>query len=199
MKNAVKFSGLTALGASLFAGLPAWAQEAAATTAEAATEAAAPIVDKGDVAWMMTATLLVLFMIVPGLALFYGGLVRTKNMLSVLMQTTVIAAIAMVIWVVYGYSMSFGGGTSPYWGGFGKVFLAGVTPDSLAATFSDGIMIPEYVFIAFQMTFAAITPALIIGGFAERIKFSAVILFVILWLTFSYFPIARIAATWASR
>jgi Amt family ammonium transporter len=133
----------------------------------------------------------VLFMIVPGLALFYGGLVRTKNMLSVLMQCTIITAIVMVIWVVYGYSFAFGGSTSPYWGGFGKVFLAGVTPDSLAATFSDGVMIPEYVFIAFQMTFAAITPALIVGGFAERIKFSAVILFVIIWVTFSYFPIAH--------
>ena len=190
MNNSMKLSGLTALGASLFASLPAWAQEAAATT-EAAAEAAAPIVEKGDVAWMMTATLLVLFMIVPGLALFYGGLVRTKNMLSVLMQTTVISAIAMIIWIVYGYSMAFGGGTSPYWGGFAKVFLAGVTPDSLSATFSEGIMIPEYLFIAFQMTFAAITPALIIGGFAERIKFSAVILFVVIWLTFSYFPIAH--------
>ncbi|WP_435257616.1 ammonium transporter [Thioclava sp. FR2] len=190
MNNSMKLSGLTALGASLFASLPAWAQEAAATT-EAAAETAAPIVEKGDVAWMMTATLLVLFMIVPGLALFYGGLVRTKNMLSVLMQTTVISAVAMIIWIVYGYSMAFGGGTSPYWGGFAKVFLAGVTPDSLSATFSEGIMIPEYLFIAFQMTFAAITPALIIGGFAERIKFSAVLLFVVIWLTFSYFPIAH--------
>lgn len=194
MTKLMKLSGLTALGASLLTSLPAWAQEAAATTAEAATEAAAevaPIVDKGDVAWMMTATLLVLFMIVPGLALFYGGLVRTKNMLSVLMQTTVISAVAMIIWVIYGYSFSFGGSTSPYWGGTAKMFLAGVTPESLAATFSDGVMIPEYVFIAFQMTFAAITPALIIGGFAERIKFSAVILFVVIWLTFSYFPIAH--------
>ncbi len=184
-------SGLTALGASIFASLPLWAQEATEAAAETVAEAAAPIVDKGDVAWMMTATLLVLFMIVPGLALFYGGLVRTKNMLSVLMQCTIITAIVMVIWVVYGYSFAFGGSTSPYWGGFGKVFLAGVTPDSLAATFSDGVMIPEYVFIAFQMTFAAITPALIVGGFAERIKFSAVILFVIIWVTFSYFPIAH--------
>jgi Amt family ammonium transporter len=190
MNMQTKLSGIAALGASLFTSLPALAQEAAAATAEVA-EAAAPTVDKGDVAWMMTATLLVLFMIIPGLALFYGGLVRTKNMLSVLMQTTVIAAIAMIIWVIYGYSFSFGGSTSPYWGGTAKMFLAGVTPDSLSATFSDGVMIPEYVFIAFQMTFAAITPALIIGGFAERIKFSAVILFVIIWLTFSYFPIAH--------
>jgi Amt family ammonium transporter len=194
MSNFNRLTGLTALGASIFASLPLWAQEAteaAAETVETVAEAAAPIVDKGDVAWMMTATLLVLFMIVPGLALFYGGLVRTKNMLSVLMQCTIITAVVMVIWVVYGYSFAFGGSTSPYWGGFGKVFLAGVTPDSLAATFSDGVMIPEYVFIAFQMTFAAITPALIVGGFAERIKFSAVILFVIIWVTFSYFPIAH--------
>lgn len=187
MSNLNKLTGLTALGASIFASLPVWAQEAT----EATAEAAAPIVDKGDVAWMMTSTLLVLFMIVPGLALFYGGLVRTKNMLSVLMQCTIITAIVMVIWVVYGYSFAFGGSTSPYWGGLGKMFLAGVTPDSLAATFSEGVMIPEYVFIAFQMTFAAITPALIVGGFAERIKFSAVILFVIIWVTFSYFPIAH--------
>lgn len=102
-------------------------------------------VDKGDVAWMMTATLLVLFMILPGLALFYGGLVRSKNMLSVLMQCTLITAMVMVIWVVYGYSFAFGGGTSPYWGGMDKLFLAGVTPDSLAATFTDGVMIPEYL------------------------------------------------------
>jgi Amt family ammonium transporter len=189
-----KPTGLAALGAALFAALPAWAQEATTETAEAATEAAAasaPIVEKGDVAWMMTSSLLVLFMIVPGLALFYGGLVRSKNMLSVLMQCTVITAIVMVIWVLYGYSFAFGGGTSPYWGGAAKLFLAGVTPETTAATFSDGIVLPEYVFIAFQMTFACITPALIVGGFAERIKFSAVILFVILWATFSYFPIAH--------
>ncbi|MFZ3582061.1 ammonium transporter [Loktanella sp. DJP18] len=152
---------------------------------------ATPTVDKGDVAWMMTATLLVLFMILPGLALFYGGLVRTKNMLSVLMQCTLITAMVMVVWVVWGYSFAFGGGTSPYWGGMGKLFLAGVNADSLAATFTDGVMIPEYLFIAFQMTFAAITPALIVGAFAERIRFSALLLFVLLWVTFVYFPIAH--------
>ena len=184
MKNLTKISGLAA--ALAMAALPAFAQEAAP-----AAEAAAPIVDKGDVSWMMTATLLVLFMIIPGLALFYGGLVRTKNMLSVLMQTTMITAVVMIVWVLYGYSFAFGGGTSPYWGGLGKVFLAGVTGDSLAATFTDGVMLPEYVFIAFQMTFAAITPALFIGAFAERIKFSAVILFTILWVTVIYFPIAH--------
>ena len=157
----------------------------------AAQDVAEPIMDKGDVAWMMTATLLVLFMLIPGLALFYGGLVRSKNMLSVLMQCTTIGAMVMVIWVVWGYSFAFGGGTSPYWGGLGKLFLAGVTADSMAATFTDGVVIPEYVFIAFQMTFATITPALIVGAFAERIKFGSLMLFIALWVTLSYFPIAH--------
>jgi ammonium transporter, Amt family len=178
--------------AGLLAGLAgsgfAWAQE---TTAETVVEAAGPIMDKGDIAWMMTASILVLFMILPGLALFYGGLVRAKNMLSVLMQCMMISAVVMVVWVLYGYSMAFGGGTSPYWGGFGKLFLSGVTADSTAATFTDGVVLPEYVFICFQMTFACITPALIVGGLVERIKFSAVVLFVILWVTFVYFPIAH--------
>ncbi len=147
--------------------------------------------DKGDVSFMIFSTVMVLFMILPGLALFYGGLVRTKNMLSVLTQTTMITALVMVVWVLYGYSFAFGGGTSPWWGGTGKLFLAGVTMDSMAATFTDGVVIPEFVFIAFQMTFAAITPALIIGAFAERIKFSAVMVFTLLWVTFSYFPIAH--------
>ena len=168
-------------GAALLAltALPAMAQDAA------------PVMDKGDVSWMMISCVLVLFMTLPGLALFYGGLVRSKNMLSILMQTTLIACVMMVVWVVYGYSVTFGGGTSPYWGGFGKLFLAGVTPDSMAATFSAGYVIPEYLFITFQMTFAAITPALIIGAFAERVKFSAVLVFSVLWATFCYFPIAH--------
>ncbi|MEO4001040.1 ammonium transporter [Mesorhizobium sp. CAU 1732] len=163
---------------------------AAAYAQEAATEAATTM-DKGDTAWMMVSTILVLFMILPGLALFYGGLVRAKNMLSVLMQCTMITAVVIVIWVVYGYSFAFGGGTGPFWGGLGKLFLAGVTPDSEAATFTDGVVIPEFVFICFQMTFACITPALIVGAFAERVKFRAVILFVALWVTFVYFPIAH--------
>ena len=166
--------------ATLMAALPAMAQEATA-----------PVMDKGDVAWMMTSTVLVLFMTLPGLALFYGGLVRSKNMLSVLMQTTIIACMVMVIWVVYGYSVSFGGGTSPYWGGFGKLFLVGVNAESMAPTFSPGFVIPEYLFIVFQMTFAAITPALIIGAFAERVKFKAVLAFSALWVTFVYFPVAH--------
>jgi Amt family ammonium transporter len=152
---------------------------------------AAPVMDKGDVAFMMIATVLVLFMTVPGLALFYGGLVRAKNMLSILMQVTIIAAMVMILWVIYGYSVTFGGSTSPFWGGLGKLFLTGVTPESMAATFSAGYVIPEYLFIAFQMTFAAITPALIIGAFAERVRFSAVLLFSALWVTFVYFPVAH--------
>ncbi|MGC4024313.1 MAG: ammonium transporter [Mesorhizobium sp.] len=176
---------LGALGLAALGSVVAMAQDA---TAEApAAEAAASALNSGDTAWMMVSTILVLFMILPGLALFYGGLVRAKNMLSLLMQCTVITATVIIVWVLWGYSFAFGGGTSPYWGGFGKAFLAGVTSTSESGT------IPEYVFIAFQMTFACITPALIIGGFAERIKFGAVILFTILWVTFVYFPIAHMA------
>lgn len=164
---------------------------AATGTALTATAASAETMDKGDVSFMIFSTVMVLFMILPGLALFYGGLVRSKNMLSVLTQTTMITALVMVVWVIYGYSFAFGGGSSPFWGGTGKLFLAGVTMDSMAATFTDGVVIPEFVFIAFQMTFAAITPALIIGAFAERVKFSAVMVFTLLWVTFAYFPIAH--------
>jgi len=194
MKSLMKLSGLGALGAAAFAALPVWAQEATEATTEAVAEVVeevVPVMDKGDVSWMMVSTVLVLFMTIPGLALFYGGLVRSKNMLSVLMQTTMIACVMMLVWVIYGYSFTFGGSTSPWWGGTGKLFLSGVTADSMAATFSAGYVIPEYLFIAFQMTFAAITPALIIGAFAERVKFSAVLVFSVLWATFSYFPIAH--------
>ena len=186
MNNLLKYAGLGTLGASLFASLPAWAQETTAEVVEVVEEAA-PTVDTGDTAWMLISTVLVLFMILPGVALFYGGLVRTKNMLSVLMQTTAITAMCIVIYVLYGYSFAFGGAEGAYFGGFGKVFLAGVGPDSLSGT------IPEYVFIAFQMTFACITSALIIGGFAERIKFSAVLLFIFLWVSIVYFPVAHMA------
>jgi len=178
-----------AAAAALLAPAVAFAQEAAPAAAEAV--AAAPVPDKGDTAFMFVCTILVLFMLVPGLGLFYGGLVRAKNMLSVLMQCTVAGSAVMLIWVIYGYSFAFGGSTSPYWGGTAKMFLSGVTMDSTAATFSDGVVIPEMIFIMFQMTFAAITPALIVGAFAERIKFSAAILFCILWATFVYFPIAH--------
>ncbi|MFK0386013.1 ammonium transporter [Agrobacterium sp. NPDC090273] len=185
-----KFSTLGRLGAgatALMAPAIAFAQDAA----PAAAAAAAPVPEKADTAFMFLGTILVLFMILPGLALFYGGLVRTKNMLSVLMQCTVVTAVMMLVWVIYGYSFAFGGGTGPYFGGFGKLFLSGVTLDSTSATFSEGVVIYEYTFIAFQMTFAAITPALIVGAFAERIKFSAVILFTVLWATFVYFPVAH--------
>ena len=195
MKRIAPMARTAALGALALGAmgtLAAFAQEAAPAAAVAA-EAAAPVIDKGDVAWMMTATVLVLLMTIPGLALFYGGLVRAKNMLSVLMQCTMITAVVIIVWALWGYSFAFGGGTGAFFGGFDKVFLSGVTPDSMAATFSDGYVIPEYVFIAFQMTFACITPALIVGAFAERIKFGAVILFVVLWVTFVYFPIAHMA------
>jgi Amt family ammonium transporter len=180
------FNTLPWLALALAAG-PAFAQEVTeAAPAEAVVEVVSNI-NSGDTAWMLMSSVLVLFMILPGLALFYGGLVRAKNMLSVLMQCTIIASLVMVIYVLYGYSMSFGGSESAFWGGLSKSFLAGVTPDSESGT------IPEFVFIAFQMTFACITPALIVGGFAERMKFSAVVVFVILWVTIVYFPIAHMA------
>jgi Amt family ammonium transporter len=185
------FARFGAASAALLAPVAAFAQDAATTAAPAAAAAAAPVADKGDTAFMFISTLLVLFMILPGLALFYGGLVRAKNMLSVLMQCTMVAAVLMLIWVIYGYSFAFGGSESPYWGGTAKMFFAGVTKDTTAATFSQGVVIPEFIFAMFQMTVAAITPALIVGAFAERIKFSAVVLFCALWATFVYFPIAH--------
>jgi len=166
--------------------------EAAAPAAEAAPAEveAAPTVDKGDVAWMMVSTILVVLMVLPGLALFYGGLVRSKNMLSVLMQVMVVFSLIAVLWAFYGYSLAFGG-EGLIIGNLDKVFLMGVTADSLADTFTDGVKIPEYVFIAFQATFAGITCALIVGSFAERIKFGSVLLFCAIWFTFSYLPIAH--------
>ncbi len=162
----------------------------AAEAAPAAAEAVKETVDKGDVAFMMIATVLVILMIVPGLALFYGGLVRSKNMLSVLMQVMVVFSLISVLWAVYGYSLAFGG-EGLIIGNFDKLFLKGVTADSLAATFTAGVMIPEFIFIAFQATFAGITCALIVGSFAERIKFGSVLLFCAIWFTFSYLPIAH--------
>ncbi len=147
--------------------------------------------DKGDTAWMMVATVLVLAMILPGLALFYGGLTRSKNMLSTMTQVGSAAALAMLIWVTWGYTLTFGGSATPFISGLDKLFLAGVTPDSVAATFSAGIVIPEYVFICFQMTFAAITISLALGAVVERMKFSATMLFAAIWLTIVYFPIAH--------
>jgi Amt family ammonium transporter len=175
-------------GLALLAGSPALAQAAA----EAAP--AAPSVNKGDTTWMMVSTILVILMTIPGLALFYGGLVRTKNMLSVLMQVFAVFSLVGILWVLYGYSLAFtsgAGGLGAVIGGFSKAFLAGVGPDSTADTFTAGVAIPEYTFVAFQLTFAAITPALIVGAFAERIKFSAVMLFTGLWVTFVYLPVAH--------
>ena len=166
------------------------AAEAAPVEAAAAPEAVKETVDKGDVAFMMIATVLVILMVVPGLALFYGGLVRSKNMLSVLMQVMVVFSLISVLWAVYGYSLAFGG-EGLIIGNFDKLFLKGVTADSLAATFTAGVMIPEFIFIAFQATFAGITCALIVGSFAERIKFGSVLLFCAIWFTFSYLPIAH--------
>ena len=159
---------------------------------------AAPTPDKGDTAWMLVATCLVLMMSVPGLALFYGGLVRTKNMLSVLTQVFAIVCLVCLIWVTYGYSLAFtnGGGLNDFVGGFSKAFLAGVDATTTAATFSNGVVIPELVYVCFQMTFAMITPALIVGAFAERMKFSALMLFMVLWVTFIYFPMAHMVWYW---
>jgi ammonium transporter, Amt family len=168
---------------------------AEAAPAAAAAAAPAPVPNKGDTAWMTVATLLVILMAIPGLALFYGGLVRSKNMLSVLMQVTVIFALINVLWAIYGYSLAFGGSGS-FFGGFDKLFLKGITPDSVAATFSKGVVIPEFTFVAFQATFAAITVALIVGSFAERAKFAAVLAFAALWFTFAYLPIAHMVWYW---
>ena len=168
---------------------------AAAPAAEAAAPAAAPVPNKGDTAWMTVATLLVILMTIPGLALFYGGLVRSKNMLSVLMQVFVVTSMIYVLWVLYGYTAAFSGG-NPFIGGLDKLFLKGITPDSVAATFSKGVVIPELSFVAFQATFAAITCCLIVGSFAERMKFSAVLLFCAIWFTFSYLPIAHMVWYW---
>ena len=172
----------------------------AADTAEAApAEAApAPMPDKGDVTWMLIATMVVVLMTVPGLALFYGGLVRTKNMLSVLTQVFAVFCLIAILWVVYGYSLAFtdGGGMNSYIGGLSKMFLAGVDTSVVVETFSKGVVIPEMLFMVFQLTFAAITTALIVGGLAERVKFSALLVFSALWFTFSYLPVAHMVWFW---
>lgn len=173
----------------LAASAAALAQDAAsaAAPAVAATVEAVPTLSAGDTAWMLTSTMLVILMIIPGLALFYGGLVRSKNMLSVLAQVFVIFSLVTVLWTIYGYTLAFGG-EGKFFGSFDKVFLKGITPDTLSHMLAT---IPEYVFVAFQATFAAITVALIVGAFAERIKFAAVIIFAVLWFTFSYIPMAH--------
>ena len=182
---------------------PAPAAPAAAAAAPEAAASAAPalVPNKGDTAWMMVSTLLVILMTVPGLALFYGGLVRSKNMLSVLMQVLVTFSLIVVLWFIYGYSLAFTEGNQ-FVGGFDRLFMKGTWDNvagtfSNAATFSKGVVIPEIVFAAFQATFAGITCALIVGSFAERIKFSAVLAFMVLWFTFSYAPIAHMVWFWA--
>jgi len=176
------------------------AAAAAAAPAAAPAAAAAPVPNKGDVSWMIVATLLVIMMSIPGLALFYGGLVRSKNMLSVLMQVFVTFSLIVILWCLYGYSLAFTEGNS-FVGGFDRVFMKGLFDPAagsftMGATFSKGVVIPELLFMAFQATFAAITCCLIVGAFAERIKFSAVLLFMALWFTFSYAPIAHMVWFW---
>jgi Amt family ammonium transporter len=204
--------GAAGLGASLFASAAAFAQETAVAVATPAPEAAAAaattlikaptveqmasMVDKGDTSWMLVSSALVLMMSVPALALFYGGLVRTKNMLSVLMQVFMIVSVASLVWVCWGYTMAFTSG-GLFIGGFSKAFLMGVDGTTFAATFSNNVYLPEYVFVIFQMTFACITPALIVGAFAERIKFTPLMIFVVAWLTVVYFPIAHMVWYWA--
>ena len=189
--------------------MEAKAEEAKAVSAPAAAPAAEekkadapaaeapkpPNINKADTTFMFIATVLVIFMIIPGLALFYGGLVRQKNMLSVLMQVFVTFSMIAVLWVIYGYSLAFTGG-GQFVGGLDKLFLAGVTDATGAATFSKDVYIPEYLFVVFQLTFAAITPALIVGAFAERMKFSAVLLFLAIWFTFAYLPMAHMVWYW---
>ena len=176
------------------------AAEAASAPAAAASAAPAPVPNKGDTAWMIVATAFVIMMSVPGLALFYGGLVRSKNMLSVLMQVFVTFSMIVVLWCVYGYSLAFSEGNA-FIGGFDRLFMKGMFDPmkgefAMAATFSKGVVIPELLFMAFQATFAAITCCLIVGAFAERMKFSAVLLFMALWFTFSYAPIAHMVWFW---
>lgn len=208
------FMGLLALSISGFARADEEQAEAGAIVVEEATSveaaapveeaapveataevAPAPVPDKGDTAWMMTSTVLVILMTIPGLALFYGGMVRSKNVLSVLMQVFMTFCLLAILWAIYGYSIAFTEGNA-FFGGFGRLFLSGLTPESLAATFSKGVYVPEYVYFVFQLTFACITPCLIAGAFAERMKFSAVMVFMVLWFTFSYLPIAHMVWFW---
>jgi len=194
--------GVVGAGVMLGAASTAFAQAAPALvdvvklTGDKQIAAQAALVNKGDTTWMLVSSVLVLMMSIPGLALFYGGLVRTKNMLSVLMQVFMIVSIAGLLWATYGYSLAFTGG-SPFIGGLGKMFMAGVTSGTYAATFSNNVYIPELSYFVFQMTFAMITPALFIGSFAERIKFTPLMLFVVLWSTFVYYPIAHMVWYWA--
>jgi Amt family ammonium transporter len=172
----------------------------AAPAEEVATDQTVPFVDKGDTTWMLVSTILVLLMILPGLALFYGGLVRTKNMLSMLMQVSVVTVIGMISWVFWGYSLAFTGGPeglNPFIGGISKLFLAGVGVGSNVESFTPDAIFPELVFVCFQMTFACITAALVLGGVAERVKFAGVVIFAFLWPLLSYYPIAHMVWWWS--
>ena len=189
-----KLAGFGALGVSVLAGLPALAQDG--PIKNPTVEQMATMVDKGDTTWMLISSVLVLMMAIPALALFYGGLVRTKNMLSLLMQVLVIVSVGAIMWMAVGYSLAFTSG-SPFIGGLSKAMLAGVGTGTYAATFSNNVYIPEYTFVIFQMTFACITPALIIGAFAERIKFWPLIVFCIGWSLLAYYPIAHMVWYWA--
>ncbi|BAO28340.1 ammonium transporter [Sulfuritalea hydrogenivorans] len=201
---------LTALTVGIAGGASsAWADDKPAAATAAAPEAAAaapaasaapaatpaPVPNKGDNAWLLVATAFVILMSIPGLALFYGGLVRSKNMLSVLMQVFVIFSVISVLWAVYGYSVAFTEGNA-FFGSLDKLFLKGITPDSVAATFSKGVVVSEFIYVAFQGAFAAITCGLIVGAFAERIKFSAVLLFMVLWFSLSYLPMTHMVWYW---
>src|SRR5688572_188356 len=180
-KRTMGKSVMRGLGAALLTMLPAmvFAQDAP------------PPPNKGDISWLMTSTVLVILMTIPGLALFYGGMVRSKNVLSVLMQVFITFCLAAIIWAIYGYSIAFTGGSTAFFGGFDRLFMKGLTGDTLIGTFSKATNIPELGFFCFQLTFAAITPCLIVGAFAERVKFGAILLFMELWLTFSYFPVRK--------
>jgi ammonium transporter, Amt family len=195
--KAAGMAGMAAMsGMSGMEAAPAAAAAAAPAAEAPAAAAPAPTLSKADNIWVMVCAALVILMSIPGLALFYGGLVRAKNMLSVLMQVFVVFSLITVLWAIYGYSVAFTEGNA-FFGGLSKLFLSGVTPDSLGATFSKGIYTSEFAFIAFQGAFAAITCGLIVGAFAERVKFSAVLIFMVIWFTFSYLPMAHMVWYWA--
>ncbi|KGJ03890.1 ammonia channel protein [Paracoccus halophilus] len=183
---------------------PVLAQDAGPAAAAVTADTVAPIVDKGDTTWMMLSAILVMAMSIPGLALFYGGLVRAKNMLSVLMQVLTIFCVVALLWVAFGYSLAFTGAGSadaataltPFVGGLSKAFLAGVDTSSLAETFTANVFVPEYVFVVFQMAFACIASALIVGATVERMKFTAMLAFVVIWFVFSYLPMAHMVWWW---
>ncbi len=197
MMNRKLLCGAGATIASLCAASAAWAQAAAPVKAPDAAAAAA-MINKGDTTWMLICSALVLMMSIPGLALFYGGLVRAKNMLSVCMQVFMIVSVAGLLWASIGYSIAFtSGGDNHFFGGLSKAFLVGVDATTVGATFSNNVYIPELAFVVFQMTFAMITPALIVGAFAERIKFSGLLVFVVLWSILVYYPMAHMVWYWA--